>query len=208
MPTHCVANSQDSGAPQHPKCHPHPVKAAQFVLLKAGEELPTCELWTQLSSLNEILSQLTIAEKLIIFYALADVTLKYNWNIHKFSHTFSRFFADDSVDVTSEPDDQDVSVAAASHNPNKGQLEVQLGGAVTLQCPQGKQQISKPNLKCFRQQTDQSNSGKFVKLLTVIWGECEHWKMLLASNYILHFPGTNWGGDRRGPRVTEWRSIH
>ncbi|XP_052841086.1 irregular chiasm C-roughest protein [Drosophila gunungcola] len=43
----------------------------------------------------------------------------------------------DSVDVTSEPDDQDVSVAAASHNPNKGQLEVQLGGAVTLQCPQG-----------------------------------------------------------------------
>ncbi|XP_016957492.1 uncharacterized protein LOC108029617 [Drosophila biarmipes] len=43
----------------------------------------------------------------------------------------------DSVDVTSEPDDQDVSVAAASHNPNKGQLEVQLGGAVTLQCPPG-----------------------------------------------------------------------
>ncbi|CAD7088990.1 unnamed protein product [Hermetia illucens] len=42
----------------------------------------------------------------------------------------------DSVDVTSEPDDQEVSVAA-SHNPNKGQLEVQLGGAVTLQCPQG-----------------------------------------------------------------------
>lgn len=34
--------------------------------------------------------------------------------------------------------DQDVSVAA-SHNPNKRpQLEVQLGGAVTLQCPQGK----------------------------------------------------------------------
>lgn len=46
--------------------------------------------------------------------------------------------SDDSVDVTSEPDDQDISVAAASHNPNKGQLEVQLGGAVTLQCPQGK----------------------------------------------------------------------
>ncbi|XP_058979668.1 uncharacterized protein LOC101899127 [Musca domestica] len=43
----------------------------------------------------------------------------------------------DSVDVTSEPDDQDISVAAASHNPNKGQLEVQLGGSVTLQCPQG-----------------------------------------------------------------------
>lgn len=48
------------------------------------------------------------------------------------------FIPDDSVDVTSEPDDQDISVAAAaSHNPNKGQLEVQLGGAVTLQCPQG-----------------------------------------------------------------------
>lgn len=44
------------------------------------------------------------------------------------------------MDVTSEPDDQDVSVAAASHNPNKGQLEVQLGGAVTLQCPQGKRE--------------------------------------------------------------------
>jgi len=50
----------------------------------------------------------------------------------------SFIFSVDSVDVTSEPDDQDVSVAAASHNPNKGQLEVQLGGAVTLQCPQGK----------------------------------------------------------------------
>lgn len=48
------------------------------------------------------------------------------------------YFSDDSVDVTSEPLDQDVSVAA-SHNPNKRpQMEVQLGGAVTLQCPQGK----------------------------------------------------------------------
>lgn len=48
------------------------------------------------------------------------------------------FFLDDSVDVTSEPLEQDLSVAA-SHNPNKRpQLEVQLGGAVTLQCPQGK----------------------------------------------------------------------
>lgn len=52
---------------------------------------------------------------------------------------FNYYFSDDSVDVTSEPDDQDMSVAASSHNPNKGQLEVQLGGAVTLQCPQGKQ---------------------------------------------------------------------
>lgn len=44
---------------------------------------------------------------------------------------------DDSVDVTSEPLEQDIS-AAASHLPNKRpQLEVQLGGAVTLQCPQG-----------------------------------------------------------------------
>lgn len=50
--------------------------------------------------------------------------------------------ADDSVDVTSEPYDQDISItgsssAASSHSPNKGQLEVQLGGSVTLQCPQG-----------------------------------------------------------------------
>lgn len=52
------------------------------------------------------------------------------------------YFTDDTVDVTSEPLDQDVSVAA-SHNPNKRpQLEVQLGGAVTLQCPQGKQKFS------------------------------------------------------------------
>lgn len=51
---------------------------------------------------------------------------------------FLNIFVDDSVDVTSEPLEQDLSVAA-SHNPNKRpQLEVQLGGAVTLQCPQGK----------------------------------------------------------------------
>ncbi|XP_055691859.1 uncharacterized protein LOC129794946 isoform X2 [Lutzomyia longipalpis] len=43
----------------------------------------------------------------------------------------------DSVDVTSEPIEQEMSIAA-SHNPYKpAQLEVQLGGAVTLQCPQG-----------------------------------------------------------------------
>lgn len=47
--------------------------------------------------------------------------------------------ADDSVDVTSEPLEQDISVAASHITPNKRpQLEVQLGGAVTLQCPQGK----------------------------------------------------------------------
>lgn len=46
---------------------------------------------------------------------------------------------DDSVDVTSEPLEQDISVAASHITPNKRpQLEVQLGGAVTLQCPQGK----------------------------------------------------------------------
>ncbi|XP_059622894.1 uncharacterized protein LOC132266076 [Phlebotomus argentipes] len=43
----------------------------------------------------------------------------------------------DSVDVTSEPIEQEMAIAA-SHNPYKpAQLEVQLGGAVTLQCPQG-----------------------------------------------------------------------
>lgn len=60
------------------------------------------------------------------------------FNLCKLSTPLFFAISDDSVDVTSEPDDQDVSVAAASHNPNKGQLEVQLGGAVTLQCPQGK----------------------------------------------------------------------
>jgi len=51
----------------------------------AAEELPTSEL----SSVIEILSQLTIAEKLIIFYALADVAPEQNSNIHKFSHISS-----------------------------------------------------------------------------------------------------------------------
>lgn len=42
------------------------------------------------------------------------------------------------MDVTSEPIEQEMSMAAASHNPFKAaQMEVQLGGAVTLQCPQG-----------------------------------------------------------------------
>jgi len=51
----------------------------------AAEELPTSEL----SSVIEILSQLTIAEKLIIFYALADVAPEQNSNIHKFAHISS-----------------------------------------------------------------------------------------------------------------------
>lgn len=72
-----------------------------------------------------------------VLYAKATCGLKFAALTDGFCFA-SFIFAVDSVDVTSEPDDQDVSVAAASHNPNKGQLEVQLGGAVTLQCPQGK----------------------------------------------------------------------
>lgn len=49
----------------------------------------------------------------------------------------NNFLTDDSVDVTSEPGEQDIPMA--SHNPYKGgQIEVELGGTVTLQCPQGK----------------------------------------------------------------------
>lgn len=46
---------------------------------------------------------------------------------------------DDSVDVTSEPLEQEMSAGSMSlHTTNKNhQLEVQLGGTVTLQCPQG-----------------------------------------------------------------------
>jgi hypothetical protein len=56
---------------------------------------------------------------------------------------------DDTVDVTSEPDEQDLSMSSSSsltqtksqlqsHNPFKiGQMEVELGGSVTLHCPQG-----------------------------------------------------------------------
>ena len=56
---------------------------------------------------------------------------------------------DDALDVTSEPDEQNLAVASSSsltqsklplssHAPSKfAQLEVELGGTVTLQCPQG-----------------------------------------------------------------------
>lgn len=48
-------------------------------------------------------------------------------------------YTDDNVDVTSEPVEQEVSVGSPlQHTTNKNhQLEVQLGGTVTLQCPQG-----------------------------------------------------------------------
>lgn len=56
---------------------------------------------------------------------------------------------DDALDVTSEPEEQNLAIASSSsltqsklpmssHNPSKfAQLEVELGGSVTLQCPQG-----------------------------------------------------------------------
>lgn len=45
---------------------------------------------------------------------------------------------DDSVDVTSEPLEQVSAGSSLQHTTNKNhQLEVQLGGTVTLQCPQG-----------------------------------------------------------------------
>lgn len=56
---------------------------------------------------------------------------------------------DDALDVTSEPDEQNLAVASSSsltqsklplssHAPSKfAQLEIELGGTVTLQCPQG-----------------------------------------------------------------------
>lgn len=51
----------------------------------------------------------------------------------------SGYNQDDNVDVTSEPVEQEVSVGSPlQHTTNKNhQLEVQLGGTVTLQCPQG-----------------------------------------------------------------------
>lgn len=56
-----------------------------------------------------------------------------------FFHSFLDYNQDDNVDVTSEPVEQEVSVGSPlQHTTNKNhQLEVQLGGTVTLQCPQG-----------------------------------------------------------------------
>lgn len=64
---------------------------------------------------------------------------------------------DDALDVTSEPDEQNLAIASSSsltqskmlssssHNPSKfAQLEVELGGSVTLQCPQGKPNAINP----------------------------------------------------------------
>lgn len=60
------------------------------------------------------------------------------------------FHTDDTLDVTSEPDEQNLAISSSSsltqaktqqaqaHMPFKiGQMEVELGGSVTLQCPQG-----------------------------------------------------------------------
>ena len=57
---------------------------------------------------------------------------------------------DDALDVTSEPEEANLAIASSSsltqskmpvqsHNPQSkfAQLEVELGGSVTLQCPQG-----------------------------------------------------------------------
>lgn len=53
-------------------------------------------------------------------------------------------FTADALDVTSEPDEANLAIASANsltqaHNPTSkfAQLEVELGGSVTLQCPQG-----------------------------------------------------------------------
>lgn len=52
--------------------------------------------------------------------------------------SFFDYNQDDNVDVTSEPVEQEVSVGSPlQHTTNKNHLEVQLGGTVTLQCPQG-----------------------------------------------------------------------
>lgn len=55
----------------------------------------------------------------------------------------SLIFTADALDVTSEPDEANLAIASANsltqaHPPSKfAQLEVELGGSVTLQCPQG-----------------------------------------------------------------------
>lgn len=55
------------------------------------------------------------------------------------------------MDVTSEPMEPDMSMAsAAQHMFKTAQMEVQLGGAVTLQCPQG-------SLGCWSQLDPNSN---------------------------------------------------
>jgi len=64
--------------------------------------------------------------------------------------TFQPYPPDDALDVTSEPEEANLAIASSSsltqskmpvqsHNPQSkfAQLEVELGGSVTLQCPQG-----------------------------------------------------------------------
>lgn len=79
--------------------------------------------------------------------------------------TFPNNSLDDALDVTSEPDEQNLAIASSSsltqsklssHNPTSkfAQLEVELGGSVTLQCPQG----NSGNLPNF------ITINKFVKL--------------------------------------------
>ena len=80
-----------------------------------------------------IVLYVAMIKTILLYYVLLFFSNLYFNNICFLCCTY----IDDSVDVTSEPLEQDISVAA-SHTPNKRpQLEVQLGGAVTLQCPQG-----------------------------------------------------------------------
>lgn len=72
-----------------------------------------------------------------------------------FCHVFHDVFADDTLDVTSDPVEQELAMSSSStslssangnhssHNPFKiGQLEVELGGSITIQCPQGRNLIT------------------------------------------------------------------
>jgi len=71
--------------------------------------------------------------------------------VKSFRLTQLRTVSDDALDVTSEPEEQNLAIASSSsltqaklplvvHNGQSkfAQLEVDLGGSVTLQCPQGR----------------------------------------------------------------------
>lgn len=65
--------------------------------------------------------------------------------INVYPFTFCKIFClADSVEATSDPVDQDLALKASSdtstvsHPFKIGQMDVELGGSVNLQCPQGK----------------------------------------------------------------------
>lgn len=96
--------------------------------IRAGTNAPRAT-WTFNIQVLDIFSTFDVSDRIISIILNFNKQIIWNSEIH----------TDDSVDVTSEPLEQDMLTGAASQHTTKKnhQLEVQLGGTVTLQCPQG-----------------------------------------------------------------------